>query len=201
MIDARTPGKAFTNDHVPSTTRTQDFYAKRILEAFEQFDSLQSLNMVQALVMPSLYTNVPDTIPIYSENGITVQNPAVGFYHHMYSPICHSEGWVQCPWLHGDNHASILDNELSVDLLKLPQLVRTVKDILSKYPTVFPVHGILMRFTGPSTSYMSNSLNRMSCAFEFYIPRRKNWYEETSVGLAAYQAIVQSLVRHLQNII
>jgi hypothetical protein len=142
----------------------------------------------------TLNRTVPDFPPIYSEDGVRVKNPAVGYYHRMFAPICKETGWRRCPWHHGPDSIRLLDNEVGVDLRRLPEVVRTVRDILIKYPAVFPFQGILLRFSGPSQIHMSGSQGRESCHFEFYVVHRKNVYQNESSGLAAYQAIVQSLV-------
>jgi FAD/FMN-containing dehydrogenase len=195
FVDVRTPGNAETNDHVPSTTRSLNWYMNRFVERAARYDSLQTWHLGVAYFAATLYRKIPDNVPIYSEDGIHVQNPAVGFYHRMFAPICKSTGWIQCPWLHGNEGGiSFTDNEFSFELSRLPEVISTVEDILSKYPAVFPVYGILLRFSKPSNTYMSTSYGRVTCHLEFYMKTRKNAYEDPSLGLAAYQAIVQSLV-------
>ena len=195
IVDVGTPGDAWTNDHVPSTSRSFQFYSTRALEVAQAENSINTLNIFQAVSLLSLNRTIPDFPPIYTEDGVHALNPAVGYYHRMFAPICQKTGWKQCPWLHGSDSLKILDNEFGLELRKLPAFVRTVKDILAKYPAVFPFQGILLRFSAASKSYMSVSQGRDTCHFEFYVVHRKDVYENASLGLAAFQAIVQSLVK------
>ncbi len=48
IVDPRTPGNAETNDHVPSTSRSFNFYASRILEIAQSEDSIATLGLMQA---------------------------------------------------------------------------------------------------------------------------------------------------------
>ena len=194
IVDVNTPGNAETNDHVPVSSNSLNYVTTRVAELFQRFESIPALNLAQAYSTFSLYRKLPDVAPIYSEDGYHVQNPAVGYYHRMFAPICNDSGWFQCPWFHGSDSFTIGDNEFSVELSKLADVVHTVRDITFKYPAVFPVQGILLRFSGASKTLMSLSHGRKSCHFEFYMKKRKYPYDDATVGLAAYQAILQSLV-------
>lgn len=67
--------------------------------------------------MATLWDQVPDMIPIYTEDTIFLKNPAVGFPHLMFGPVCSEEdagfAGVACFWAHGDinSNITILDNE------------------------------------------------------------------------------------------
>jgi len=196
IVDPSTPGEAYTFDHVPSTTPSLNLLLTKGLELIQsQQNSVRILNVVQAYTLEALLRNMPDFVPIYTYDGITVANPAVGYYNRMFAPTCNSTGVLQCPWFHGPNNLTQLDNEISIALEDLPAFASTLKDIVSKYAAVFPFTGILLRFSNASDTYMSVSQGRISCHFEFYMPVRKNPYSTASTGLAAYQAIMQSLVR------
>lgn len=80
-----------------------------------------------------------------------------------------------------------------IDLDKLGDFVRDVKDIISKTPTAFPDIGILMRFSGASDIYMSTAYVRETCHFEFYLWNRDDIYNRPSGSLAGYQTILQTL--------
>lgn len=62
-----------------------------------------------------LLVDVPDWVPIYTENGYQVKMPAVGFYDRMFAPICYNSPQgplgTACSWDHGPNNITILDNE------------------------------------------------------------------------------------------
>ncbi|OXA60733.1 L-gulonolactone oxidase [Folsomia candida] len=213
--DVDTPGDAYTNDHVPSTYASFNIFAKAMIELTSTltessceaarkagFDVLTS---VQVVTQKTLTSQVPDFVPIYTEDGKTVLNPAVGYYDKMFAPICSDTSTkmssLQCLFSHGNVYANItiLDNEMSVDLDELPKLINAIKDILSKAPAAFPFQGILLRFSAKSTDFMSTSYGRDSVNFEFYIANRKNMYQKAASGLAAYQAIMQLLARQFSG--
>lgn len=57
----------------------------------------------------------PLWVPIYTEDGLIVQNPATGYYDKMFAPICldKPQGRLReaCVWSHNNNNITILDNE------------------------------------------------------------------------------------------
>lgn len=63
----------------------------------------------------SLVVQTPDWVPIYTEDGYRVKNPAVGYYDLMFAPICFDNPQgplgAACIWDHGPNNITILDNE------------------------------------------------------------------------------------------
>lgn len=63
----------------------------------------------------ALLIKVPDFVPIFTENGLTVQNPAIGYYDLMFAPICYDKpkGFLAtaCPWPDNDNGVTFVDNE------------------------------------------------------------------------------------------
>ena len=75
------------------------------------------LHAIEFLLQLALWTQLPDFVPIYTENGLTVKNPAVGYPHKMFSPICSetSKGLLgeACVWAHRhiNSNITILDNE------------------------------------------------------------------------------------------
>lgn len=63
----------------------------------------------------SLVEQTPEMLPIYTEDGSTVQNPAVGYAHLISSSICSdspqgSKG-AACADSHGADSLTTLDNE------------------------------------------------------------------------------------------
>lgn len=85
-------------------------------------------------------------------------------------------------------------SRFALDLADLPNFIRDVKKVISKTPAVFPLQGILMRFSDKSNIYMSTAYGRRTVHFEFYVLNRKDQYNEPSASLAGYQTILQILV-------
>lgn len=71
--------------------------------------------MIEYFNQLTLLVQIPDFVPIYTEDGFFVQNPAVGYYDLMFAPICYDEpqGFLKqaCPWSHGENGITFVDNE------------------------------------------------------------------------------------------
>ncbi|KAJ6649986.1 L-gulonolactone oxidase 5 [Pseudolycoriella hygida] len=159
------------------------------------------VHAIEILAKSSLFAQTPGFVPIYSEDGVLLQNPAIGFPNEMLSSVCSEENsgltGKACVWAHGDLHANLtaLDNEFAIPIDEIENFVLTVKDILSKTPTAFPVQGIIFRFSAQSDSYMSVSHGRDTVHIEFLVAKRSNSYEKASGGLAGYQTIGQSLAR------
>lgn len=65
----------------------------------------------------SLLIQTPGFVPIYTEDGTLVKNPAVGYPHSMFASFCSEENagfsGTSCFWAHGDinSNTTILDNE------------------------------------------------------------------------------------------
>lgn len=63
----------------------------------------------------SLTRKAPEMAPIYTEDGVDVVNPAVGYPHMISSPICYSDpqgpNQAACPESHGANSITTLDYE------------------------------------------------------------------------------------------
>lgn len=78
----------------------------------------------------------------------------------------------------------------------MPAVVRTIKDIVSKTSATFPLHGIILRFSGDSDIYMSTSYKRDVCHLEFAVWKRSDPYNDASGNLAGYQTILQALVKN-----
>lgn len=209
IVDPNTTGNAYTFDHVPSTYDNFNILGSQVFEesavltqnrcsAVRQL-GFNTISILQSYMQTTLWTTVPDFVPIYTEDGVTVVNPAVGYYDKMFAPVCNDgpgNGPLQCAWGHGNVHANItiLDNEISLDLNDMPQFILAVKDILSKAPALFPIQGILMRFSASSDTYMSNSYGRNSVHFEWYLANRVDMYQDAVPSLAAYQTMMQTLV-------
>lgn len=91
-VDVKIPGNAKTYALIPPTTASFNLVGSRLVEAAQALGSFQFLNLFQYMSFLSLFTTLPDVMPIYTENGIHVENPAVGFYHRITSVSCREEG-------------------------------------------------------------------------------------------------------------
>lgn len=76
----------------------------------------------------------------------------------------------------------------------LPSVITTIKDIVQKTPTAFPLHGVTLRFSGKNDIYMSTSYRRDTVHLEFLLWRRIDAYNNASGSLAGFQTIGQTLV-------
>lgn len=180
------------------------------------------MHSFEILTESGIWTQTPGVVPIYTEDGFSVKNPAVGYPHQMYSSVCseNSAGLLgtACLWAHGDIHSNItvLDNEysdaimriffakftffrISIAVTDLQDFIATVKDIAKKTPTTFPVLGIIMRFSAKSDIYMSTSYQRDTVHVEFAVAKRTDAYNDASGSLAGYQTILQALVLERSN--
>lgn len=79
-------------------------------------------------------------------------------------------------------------------LTDLPAVIATIKDIVKKTPTAFPLKGLIFRFSGKSDIYMSTSYERDTVHMEFLHWKRSDVYNDASGNLAGYQTILQALV-------
>jgi FAD/FMN-containing dehydrogenase len=91
-MDMNEVGNAHTNSLIPPTTASFNFFGKRILEGAQALNSLQLMNVLQYISFLALFKTVPDVMPIYTENNIHVENPAVGLYNRMSSVSCVDSG-------------------------------------------------------------------------------------------------------------
>lgn len=66
----------------------------------------------------ALLQQAPLWVPIYTEDGYTTLNPAVGYYDVMFAPICYDNPTgplgEACIWDHGPNNITIVDNEYNI---------------------------------------------------------------------------------------
>ncbi|KAG4068841.1 hypothetical protein HA402_004989 [Bradysia odoriphaga] len=213
IVDKTTPGTDYTNDHVPSLYSNfaqVSSVAKEI--AFTLTESRCAtastlgytlLHLFEYYMELALFIRVPDWVPIYATQEGKFKNPSVGYYDEMFAPICHGKPQgalgTACVWSHGLNSITILDNEFSLDLARLGDFIKAVKEIVKKTPTAFPLIGILLRFSDRSDIYMSTSYGRQSVHFEFYLWNRDDVYGSASGSLAGYQTILQKLTKEFNG--
>ncbi|KAJ6646763.1 L-gulono-1,4-lactone dehydrogenase [Pseudolycoriella hygida] len=213
MVDVKTPGTCYTNDHVPSIYSNFALISSLAKElAFTLTESKCAIAntlgytithvfeylMEMALIMP-----LPDYVPIYATQQGIFQNPAVGYYDEMFAPICYDEPQgllgAACPWSHGANSMTLHDNEFGFELSRLGDFINAVKKIVKETPTSFPMNGILMRFADKTDTYMSTSYGRQTVYFEFYLWKRDDDYNRVSGSLAGYQTILQTLAKEFNG--
>ncbi|XP_037034206.1 L-gulonolactone oxidase 5-like [Bradysia coprophila] len=213
IVDKSTKGTDYTNDHVPSTYNNFALITSVAKEiAFTLTESKCStantlgynlLHLFEYVMELVLLLPLPDWVPIYATQEGRFKNPSVGYYDEMFAPICHDDPQKilgkACVWSHGSNSITILDNEFSLELCRLGDFVRAVKAIVEKTPTVFPLQGILMRFSDRSDILMATSYGRVSVHFEFYLWNRDDIYERASGSLAGYQTILQTLTKEFNG--
>jgi len=193
--DVSVKGNCFSNDHVPSTSQQFQAYGTAALEAAAFNDDQPAMGMIEGYFARTLYEEVPDFVPIYTEDNKILQNPGIGFSHDMLAADCNINRTLtplqSCPWYETPRAFRLVDQEISLDVNDMANFVKDVKDIISKSPASFPLQGILLRFSQASTILMSTSAARNSCHFEWYIEKRWNEYEDSPASITAYQTMMQ----------
>jgi len=165
IVDESTPGNAWTNDHVPPTYQNFNILTGILKEILFDLTSstcalANSLGIRNTIKNTSIYLlrpflllgykflhileyylelalliKIPDFVPIYTEDGIKAQNPAVGYYDLMFAPICYDEpqGFLgaACPWASQENGVTFVDNEY-VELILICTLLYLYNARLTK---------------------------------------------------------------------
>lgn len=73
--------------------------------------------MFEIISQFSLTIQTPAFVPIYTEDGVFVRNPAVGYPHSMLATLCSEKNaglfGKACFWAHGElgSNITIVDNE------------------------------------------------------------------------------------------
>jgi L-gulonolactone oxidase len=98
IVPVETPGEAWTYDHVPSTTRLFSVITSISSELFQSLaenicSSMAAfaytiMQQAERYSISSLLRKAQLFVPIYTEDGETVKNPAVGYYDVMFAPVC-----------------------------------------------------------------------------------------------------------------
>ncbi|XP_037042731.1 probable L-gulonolactone oxidase 6 [Bradysia coprophila] len=163
------------------------------------------LPVFELISLAHVVSQTPGLTPFYSENGIFVNNPAVGYPSDMLAAVCSEENagllGKACLWAHGDLKSNMtgLDNEIGIPLTNLEDLVLTVKDIQAKTPLVFPIDGLVMRFSGKSEIYMSTAHQRDTIHVEFVLVQRTDPYNDATGALAGYQTLLQAMAKNMSG--
>lgn len=214
FVAVQSPGNARTNVGAPATYDNLNMIASKIKEMAMDLASddcyaassygYTILRGMESLVQSSLWKQTTSFVPIYTEDGFSVQNPAIGYAQPMLSTICSENAnnifGEACPWCHGHINANItlLDNEFNLAFSDLELFIDAVKDIVKKTPTAFPLQGLFFRFSGKDNNYMSTSNGRDSVHVEFNLWKRHDPYNDASASLAGYQTILQTLARRFK---
>lgn len=150
---------------------------------------------IQSLAKLSLYQKVPGRSPIFTTNGKTFCEPAIGYSHQMLANRC-----VECPWQHGN--ASVFEFEFAViiPLSELQGSLNTMRELLQEYPMELPLTGMLFRFLPPSDGLMAINSDRPSVAIEWVLVPRKERFKNAMLGISVSQAMVQALVSYYKTI-
>ncbi|KAG4080041.1 hypothetical protein HA402_006353 [Bradysia odoriphaga] len=127
FVDVNEPGNVYTNAISPPTYGYFNLGGNKAKEiAFDLCTSECALasglgntiaHAFEIAAQSSLVRDTPGFVPIYTENGNTVKNPAVGFPHLMFAASCSEAsaglGGPSCFWAHGDinSNMTILDND------------------------------------------------------------------------------------------
>ncbi|XP_037041555.1 L-gulono-1,4-lactone dehydrogenase-like isoform X3 [Bradysia coprophila] len=215
FIPVESRGNARSNAIVPSTYDNFNLIGTRLGETAADLTSNECaaastlgytiLHVMEFLLASSLWTQTMSYVPIYTEDGVYVQNPAIGFPQSMLSTTCSEDSnrflGEACPWAHGHINANmtLLDSKFSLALSDLELFVKAVKDIVKKTPSAFTINGLHFRFSGKSDNYMSTSYGRNSVNVEFYRWKRVDPYNDASASLAGYQTILQTLARRFKG--
>ncbi len=127
FVSADTDGNAFTNAISPRAYGYFNFIAKKAKEiayGLATTDCTLSSSLgnkisraFEIMAKSSLLVQTPGFTPIYTEDGISVKNPAVGYPHSMFAASCteDSVGFAgqSCFWAHGDIDANMTVLDMS----------------------------------------------------------------------------------------
>lgn len=147
---------------------------------------------IQSYVQLALYKNMPGTDPIFVEDdGETpCLDETIGYGHRLTNNKCQ-----ECAWQWDENLVTNEDIEIAIPLHKLMPALRTLGEIFEKQLVQFPGRGVRVRFLTAGDAYMAmNEGVRDWVAIEWVTAPR--WDKQfPKLGIAAYQAMGQVLVR------
>lgn len=145
--------------------------------------------ILQALSKLSLFEEVPGRSPIFTENGKTMCNPAIGFSHRMTSNRCNV-----CAWDHGRDSLRNMQFEVAIPLKEFMNAVKTLRQIFDEYPVEFPLNGVFFKFLRESDSLLGLNSDRDSVSIELVLAPRIDRFRKPMMGLPVEQAVTQALV-------
>lgn len=153
------------------------------------FESLSQRSLHQYVFgMPLLYTE--------GGNGRKVVSPAVGLSNRMLVSKCFNlPDQETCAWnLDESSSVNPEGTGFAMDVKHIPDIIDDVKHILKLAPAEFPLSSIWFRFAKASDSFMAIENGRDTVHVNIMNARRVDQYNSPKMGLAAFQAIFQSLV-------
>jgi L-gulonolactone oxidase len=188
--DLSVKGNAYTT-LLPDTSPVVTSVFHNGLENVQNLRGTQGMHAIEKYMMHSLYQQVVGRPPAYwTENGMTIVNPAIGFGWKMMCQKC-TPG--KCLWENGNQSVFVDDTSIGVDVKDLPEIVQMIKNVILEIPAGFPV-SLAIRFYRASDAWMSPASGRNSAMIEIITPLRTDPFNTAKFGLGAYQAILQSLV-------
>ncbi len=140
----------------------------------------------------SLYTQVVGRPPIFTEDGVTLTNPATGYAWRLQSNKCSN----LCGWENGANSVNPQEFSMASDLSQFPTVFTMMKNLLAQSPTSFYMIGAFVRFSKASNALMAISSGRDTFTVEGVTPMRYDRYNTSKDGISFYQAFLQEMVRY-----
>jgi len=187
------PGNASTN-LIPDQNPAEISSGRDAFETLQGTRNKRGLFAIQDFTQYSLYQDVVGKPAFFSEDGgKTLKNPAVGYAWQLQSNKCTNK----CPWDNGNASVNPEESSMAFELSELPNVIRTMKSILSQVQASFPMIGVFIRFSRPSDAYMAISSGRPTVTVEWATAMRRDPYTAARDGIGAYQAILQAMVHKI----
>lgn len=186
MVPTNTTGQAKTN-LITEVSPLLSAVATATLEGAAETENIPLLQVFEEYTKRSLYQRVVGRDPAFSEDGLNMANPAVGFGYEMMCSKC-----TRCPW---DVSVFVEESSISMDLDKeFPRALETIRNILKEEPTPFNMYGLFIRFSPPSDALLAMQNGRRSFHIDWISSLRFDYLTRPKVGLGTMQAIIQALV-------
>lgn len=189
-VDIDTPGNAHTN-LVPNTFPSITTVTKVGLEAIQLANNSLAMNVIQDLTEEALYA--PTVIKEYvfeEENGKFV-NPAFGYSHKLMMSRC-----KKCAWNNFMiENLEILpeDFSLAFDIKHFSKVIADLEDLFDKFPTAFPLFGLIFRFSLPSRGVLAISKGVTTVHIDVTYPMRMDPFNSAPYQLQVMQSFIQLL--------
>lgn len=141
--DKETEGNAFT----PFYEETDAFLAARLQAAFDSLQEerrFRALYAVEENALLGLTEKVVDSTPMLTDDGVNMKSPAVGWNFNLTMDSCR-----MCDWSHGT--FSTTAASFGCDLRKFKEIVRMIREVVSRLPLVLPLRwgGVNFRLVRP----------------------------------------------------
>lgn len=179
-----------TSQFIPDLNPLTVSAAQEAIELLQKCKSVEGLYAIEKFTELSLYSDVIGKPPLFSEDELTMKNPATSIGWRLMTNKCSNK----CPWDNGNFSVLPEESSVAMHITKLPEVVNTIKEVLKSSPAAFIMVGIYIRFSKSSTALLAISYDRPTVTVEWSTPMRSNPLEDPKHGIAAYQAILQSMV-------